>query len=181
MAATGAFSTILNRTLQRPNVIYRAPSTSPVTTGSIPTSRLPATQMPTTPTRPTAPTQVFPVNVDPTGNSPQPVSPSGPGGFVPSGPSQPGPTAQPPITTGTTPGGDPQTGGGTGGGSDTSRLLDMLANAFQPQQLQQGYAPQSVSTDAGGAPSSGPALAILALVAVVGIIWYTNRNKRRAA
>lgn len=105
---------------------------------------------------------------------------------VPIGPPPPsGPTPDPyvaPTTTG------PTTGASSGstGTSDTSRLLDMIAGAFQPQAVAPSLAPTSVSSTSTTDPtaSSGPnplAFVVLAVVVIAGIMWYTKRNKKKAA
>lgn len=191
MAATGAFPTLLNRTLYRTNVIYRSPSTAPVaSTDRPPAYRIPATSPTTTGGGFTPPTAVYPVNVDPSGTGgAQPVSTFGgtttsggtATGFVPSTGGGTEPTAE--GTTLTTPGTTTGAGAGgsTGGGSDTSHLLDLIAGAFAPHDISQPYGPQSVSDVS--APSSGTnpmAILVLAIMAIIGVVWWTNRKKKAA-
>lgn len=190
MAATGAFASLTNSLLSRPRVIYRQPSTAPTSGGSIPVSRLPTTPPPQVAGGGmTPPTTVYPVNVDPSGTGgAQPVSTFGGGttsggtatGFVPSTGGGTQPTAE--GTTVTTPGST--TGAGSGGGTSTdSALLALLASAFKPQDISQPYGPiasgPTVAPSAGGGPNP-IALLLLGIIAVVGVMWYMNRQKRAA-
>lgn len=186
MAATGAFATLLNRTLTRTNVIYRSPSTPPTSGTSPPINRMPAAPAPQQPgSGLTPPTAVYPVNVDPphTGDPViQEVSTFGTGTSGGGNTSGTTGTSTPSTTTpGTTTGAG--SGGDTGGGGTDSRLLDLLANAFKPQDISQPYGP--ISSGPVDVPSSGggvnPALIILAFVAIVGVMWWMNRKKRAAA
>lgn len=185
MAATGAFASLTNTLLSRPRVIYRQPSTAPTSGGSIPINRLPTTPPPQVAGGGmTPPATVYPVNVDPSGGGgAQPVSPLGGsgGGFVPSTGGGTQPTSD---TPGTTTGGS-TTGAGTGGGGagTDSQLLALLASAFKPQDISQPYGPiasgPTVAPSAGGGPNP-IALLLLGIIAVVGVMWYMNRNKRAA-
>lgn len=167
MAATGFFNLPLaNTLLARQRVIYRAPSTPPTGGGSIPISRLPVAPAPTPP-------PIIKMGLPP---KPTPVAP-----IVPQGgePTAPGPTV-PASTPGTTTGAGSDTGGGSG---TDSRLLDLLAGAFKPQDISQPYGPiasgpTEIASSGGGV---NPALLILAFVAIVGVMWWMNRQKRKAA
>lgn len=85
----------------------------------------------------------------------------------------------------------PATGSSTGnqtgstGGGDTSRLLDLIGAAFQPQDIGQTYGPQSVASSAlpnGTSGGTNPmAIVILAIVAIAGVYWYSHHKSKRAA
>lgn len=185
MAAIGYFP-LHSTSLINPNtrVIYKAPATSPTAAPApaFPTSRLPATQ-PIAPTAPpprgipripaptTAPDTAAPINVPPAIL----IDGGATGGTTTSGGGS---------STGTSPGTTTGAGtGGGGGGGDTSRLLDLLSGAFQTQPITQGYAPQTVSSDAiapSGGGSNPGALLFLGILALVGVVWYMNRKKRAA-
>lgn len=188
MAASGFFPSLSRTGLFRTGVIYTKPSTSPTTSTSIPVNRVPVTQptvygtRPPLPSQPTSgglttPTGVNPVNVDPTTNEPQTVTHLG--GTDTGGTGTPIDINDTSGPIGTQTGG----GGGGGGGTDTSRLIDLLASAFQPQDIQQGYAPQSVSSDAltPGSGTNPMAVVVLAILVMAGIYFYTQHKKKGAA
>jgi len=176
-AATGIFP--LNMTTlisNQPRIFFQpakipAPAPTPTTTGT----------QPPLPRVLTPPTTVFPVNVDPGGNTPQPVSPLGTGGgFVPSGPTQPGPQAGGDTSTpGTTGAG---TGGNLGGSGSTGsdRVLDLIGQLLQPQNIQQPLTPSIVDSGPSSSGTNPMALVILAIAVIGGIFWFANRKKRAA-
>jgi hypothetical protein len=187
--ATGTFASFVGNVLRAPNVIYTSAPTPPAPTTV--STRPPSNRLPVSTSGGggglTVPGTVYPVNVDPIGNTPQPVSPLGGsgGGFVPSAPSQPGPTATG-TDTGTSSGGSGSTGantssGGGSGQSDTSRLLDLVAGAFQPQEMSQTYGPQSVSSDAmgSGGGTNPMAVIVFAILIMAGIFFYAHRKSTR--
>lgn len=180
MAATGYFANPLaNTLLARSRVIYKAPSTPPVSGGTIPINRLPSTPAPQQPgVRPTVPTAVYPVNVATGDPVIQTVSTFGTGT---SGGGNTSGTTTTTTTPGTTTGAGTDTGSG-GTGTD-SRLLDLLAGAFKSQDISQPYGPVA-SGPTQVASSGGPnpvALLVLGIIAVLGVMWYMKRQKRNAA
>ena len=189
MAATGAFNTLLNRTIQRQNVIYRAPNTAP-TGGSVtpsaspPPNRMPVSSAPTVPTGGglTVPGTVYPVNVDPGGTGgAQPVSSFGSSG---TGTATGGQGTSPATGGGSSEPGTSGAGPAVGGGNqtDTGHLLDLLASAFQPQDISQPYGPTAVDSvnNPSGGGTNPMAVVVLAILAIIGVVYYVHRKGKRA-
>lgn len=94
-----------------------------------------------------------------------------------------------PQATGSVSGTGSTGGTDTSGQSDTSRLIDLIAGAFQPQSVQQPFGPTAVDsgtmTDATTAPATSGtnpmAVLVLAILAIVGVVWYVHRKGKRAA
>lgn len=88
--------------------------------------------------------------------------------------------ATPTTTTGAAGGSTTGAASGGTGTTDTSRLLDMIAGAFQPQEVSGSLAPTSVTSTSTAEPTSGggmnPMLLVVGVVVIGGIYWYTKKK-----
>ena len=153
-----------NYDLYRSRFIY-APSAPPPVTSAAP------------PPPPAVPVPFVPRIISPAPTFPLP-------GFLPTPlpPVNVPPITSAPIATG------PSTGLPSGGTTttDTSRLLDLIAANFKPQDISGSLAPVSVSdtaTTTGKSQGGTNPLALLILVVAViaGIVWYMKHKKAKVA
>lgn len=173
MASFGSFSSA-STLFARPSIIYRNPATAPTAGASTPIARTPATTMGTF-GNPVAPPRM-PVTSTP-------VKAPGSAIITTTAPASTGDA--PPAGTAPTTGTGSETGTQTGstGTTDTSRLLDLISGAFAPQDITQPYGPQSISDTGSTTTSSGTnpmAILVLAIMAIIGVVWWTHRKKRAA-